>query len=104
MNQSNSLKRNMSLITLKLTGHLFDTKCFNECIDICENHSIQFRVVGWEIGNLSQQPSSVQIQLMTKDKLQLNEAMDQIEENAERCKIKIGMVGLEEIISHDGFS
>ena len=45
------LTRNLSLVTLSLQGHLFDTKCFNHCLDICEKNKIQFRVVGWEVGN-----------------------------------------------------
>lgn len=36
--------------TLALTGHLFDTKCFNNCLDICENHGLNFRVIQWELG------------------------------------------------------
>jgi alpha-aminoadipic semialdehyde synthase len=34
------LKRNLSLVNITLQGHLFDTKCFNQCIDICEEFSI----------------------------------------------------------------
>ena len=45
------IKRNLSLVTINLQGHLFDTKAFNQCIDICEANEIQFRVVGWNIGN-----------------------------------------------------
>lgn len=49
------------MVTLKLKGHLFDTKCFNKCIDICQNHDVQFKVVNWDIGNLTEQSSSVDI-------------------------------------------
>ena len=34
------IKRNLSLVTISLQGHLFDTKCFNKCIDICEENKI----------------------------------------------------------------
>lgn len=34
------IRRNLSFITLGLEGHLFDTKCFNNCIDICEQNQV----------------------------------------------------------------
>lgn len=34
------IKRNLSLITINLQGHLFDTKAFNLSIDICEENKI----------------------------------------------------------------
>ena len=34
------LKRNLSMVNIGLAGHLFDTRCFNECIDICEKHEV----------------------------------------------------------------
>ena len=36
--------------TLMLTGHLFDTKVFNNTIDCCEKHETSFRVIEWEVG------------------------------------------------------
>lgn len=45
------LRRNNSFIVLGLEGHLFDTKCFNECIDICEKHKVRFSIVSWDVGN-----------------------------------------------------
>jgi len=40
----------MQGFTLKLTGHLFDTKVFNTAIDCCEEQGIIFRVASWELG------------------------------------------------------
>lgn len=40
----------MQGFTLKLTGHLFDTKVFNKAIDLCEEQGIIFRVASWELG------------------------------------------------------
>lgn len=34
------LRKNLSLVTVELEGHLFDTKCFNQAIDICEANGI----------------------------------------------------------------
>lgn len=79
----------MSLVTLSLIGHLFDTKCFNKCIDICENNKIQFIVVGWEIGNVTKQSSQVSIQMMSQNKDELNDAIDQIQAVADTCGIEL---------------
>ena len=53
---------------LGLEGHLFDTKCFNECIDICEKYHVNFSVVNWNIGNDGDARSQVSIQMVAKDK------------------------------------
>lgn len=34
------LKRSQSLLTIVLSGHLFDTRCFNSCLDICEQSGV----------------------------------------------------------------
>mmetsp|Transcript_14194 Transcript_14194/g.24131 ORF Transcript_14194/g.24131 Transcript_14194/m.24131 type:complete len:137 (-) Transcript_14194:250-660(-) len=34
------IPKNISMVMLNLTGHLFDTKCFNKCIDVCEAQGI----------------------------------------------------------------
>ena len=87
--QKKGLTRNLSLVTMSLQGHLFDTKAFNQTIDICENNKIQFRVIGWEIGNVGNQDSTVSIQMMSKDKSALGNAMDEIEAVASKCGIQI---------------
>uniref|UniRef100_A0A7S3IKI2 LOR/SDH bifunctional enzyme conserved domain-containing protein n=1 Tax=Strombidium inclinatum TaxID=197538 RepID=A0A7S3IKI2_9SPIT len=83
------IPRNLSIVTLSLKGHLFDTKCFNSCIDICEEHSVQFRVIGWDIGNQSTQFSSVSLQMVAREKLKLSDALDKIEEVAEKCNVEL---------------
>jgi len=79
----------MSLLTLQLEGHLFDTKAFNNVIDICEKFKIQFRVIDWDIGNYTSAPSKVSLQMMAKDKQGLNECMDEIEAIAEKANLEI---------------
>ena len=53
----------MSLVTLTLTigGHLFDTKGFNNVLDMCEKYKVQFRVTNWDIGNNMNSPSQVSL-------------------------------------------
>lgn len=77
------LKRNMSLLTFQLIGHLFDTHCFNRAIDACEQQEVQFRVLNLELGLTEQSPSKVAIQIMCKDKDSLNAALDSICQIAE---------------------
>lgn len=72
-----------------MTGHLFDTKAFNQCIDICEEYEIQFMVLNWKVGNDGDSKSSVEIQLMSKQIGSLREAMDKIHEMAEKNGIAI---------------
>lgn len=38
--QPKGLTRNMSLVTLSLRGHLFDSQCFNKTIDACEHNAL----------------------------------------------------------------
>ena len=87
--KKSGLKRNMSLMTLTLEGHLFDTKGFNNVIDMCEQYKIQFRVINWDIGNYNDAPSKVAIQMMAKDKTNLNDCIDEIEKIAELCKLDL---------------
>lgn len=89
MANKKSLRRNLSLVTVSLCGHLFDTKCFNNVIDLCEENQVQFKVIGWDIGNFSNTTSSVTIQMMTSDTEALNTVMDKIEETAEKLNINI---------------
>ena len=53
------LRRGHSFQTIVLTGHLFDTKCFNIVLDILGERKINFRVIEWEIGNNANEVSSV---------------------------------------------
>mmetsp|Transcript_38596 Transcript_38596/g.27915 ORF Transcript_38596/g.27915 Transcript_38596/m.27915 type:complete len:88 (-) Transcript_38596:229-492(-) len=57
-NQKGGLKRSQSLLTIVLSGHLFDTRCFNSCLDICEKFGVQFRVVDLEVGNKADENTS----------------------------------------------
>ena len=79
----------MSMVNVSLKGHLFDTKAFNHTIDICEKNGVQFRVVGWEIGNAAGQDSTVTIQMMTHDKNALNNTLDEIEQVAQKAGVTI---------------
>lgn len=79
----------MSLLTLQLIGHLFDTHCFNRAIDACEQQEVQFRVLNLELGLTEDSPSKVAIQIMCKDKNALNAALDSINLIAEQCKVKL---------------
>jgi len=92
LGEKKGIPRNLSMVTLSLKGHLFDTKCFNKCIDICEEHQVQFKVINWDIGNLNKEQSAVSLQMISKEKALLAEALDKIEEVADQCQVELGNV------------
>lgn len=53
LHKSSSIKRGMSFATIVLTGDLFSTRFFNECVDLMVQKEVNFRVIEWEIGNAS---------------------------------------------------
>ena len=67
LTKSSSIKRGMSFATIVLTGDLFQTRFFNDCVDILIKNEVNFRVIEWEIGNTSINQSSVTLQIVAKD-------------------------------------
>ena len=66
--------------TVCLMGHLFDTQAFNECLNACEAHCVNFRIVAWAIGNNVDQDSSVTIQCISADEAALESSRGKIDE------------------------
>jgi len=79
----------MSLVSISLTGHLFDTHCFNKTIDACEKTGVQFRVLGWDLGMTGKKSSRVNLQIMCKNKASLSETLDDITMIAEKCGVEL---------------
>jgi len=48
--KTSSLRRGIRFATVVFNGHLFDTKFFNDAIDVFEELKIDFRVVEWQVG------------------------------------------------------
>ncbi len=48
--KTSSLRRGIKFATIVFNGHLFDTKFFNNAIDIFEQSKIDFRVIEWLVG------------------------------------------------------
>jgi hypothetical protein len=90
------LKRNLSLLTITLEGHLFDTRCFNQVIDLCEKEGVQFRVLQIDLGQTNKTTSHISIQLMANDKTMMSEIMDKIEEIVASCKVELYVGGREQ--------
>lgn len=42
---------NLQGFTICLSGHLFDTQAFNQCLNCCESNGVNFRVIEWSVGN-----------------------------------------------------
>jgi len=52
---------NVQGFTICLSGHLFDSQAFNQCLNACEEHGVNFRVIEWNVGNSVNQETSVSI-------------------------------------------
>lgn len=75
--------------TLMLSGHLFDTRAFNDTIDCCERNGANFRVIEWEIGNNNSQETRVTIQVMSMDEAAVDKTREEVESICDKDKIKI---------------
>ena len=82
---------NMSLVKLTITigGHLFDTKGFNNVLDMCEKYNIKFKVTNWDIGNNTDSPSQVSIALTTDDRALMNDCIKEIKKIADHCQLEL---------------
>lgn len=87
--KTSSLRRGMRFATVVFSGHLFDTKFFNQTIDILESLQIDFRVVDWQVGCKAQNTSQVTMQLFAKDAETLDKAKEKIEKEAALKKVEI---------------
>lgn len=87
--KTSSLRRGHRFATVVFNGHLFDTKFFNNLIDILEENSIDFRVIEWEVGNQSSSASQVTLQLFAKNAESMDKAKDKIEHLAAQKKVEI---------------
>lgn len=82
-------KKNLSFISLKLMGHLFDTKAINQIFDYLEEHGVNFRVLELEIGQSNDELSSAYLQIFSKNRDNFNNALDTIYEIGEKYALKI---------------
>jgi len=82
-------KKNLSFISLKLMGHLFDTKAINQIFDYLEEHGVNFRVLELEIGQNNDQSSSAYLQIFSKDRENFNSALDIIYEIGDKFQLTI---------------
>eukprot|EP00742_Colponemidia_sp_Colp-10_P006586 GILJ01007057.1.p1 GENE.GILJ01007057.1~~GILJ01007057.1.p1 ORF type:complete len:567 (-),score=95.36 GILJ01007057.1:268-1968(-) len=61
------LRRTASFCSVTIRGHLFDSGLINRCLNILEEQQAKFRMLDWEIGQTTDQTSSVVIQLISAD-------------------------------------
>jgi len=77
----------MQGFTLVLEGHLFDTKCLNNCLDICEDKELIFRIVGIEVGNETGKKTKCTIQGISQHELALEEAEAMIKKECAKFEV-----------------
>jgi alpha-aminoadipic semialdehyde synthase len=82
-------KRNLSFISLKINGHLFDTKAINQIFDYLEEHKVNFRVLEMEIGQNNSELSSAYLQIFTKNKENFHDVLDVIYDIGDKYELKI---------------
>lgn len=87
--KTSSLKRGMRFATVVFRGHLFDTKFFNNAIDVFEELKIDFRVVEWQVGTHAKNTSQVTMQLMAQEAGPMDAAKERIEKVAEQKGVTI---------------
>jgi len=98
--RDSGLQRSMSTATLTMMGHLFDTKFFNNSLDILEKQNIKFRVLELRIGTTTEEPSSVTIQVMARDAAAFNQALDQVTKLGQEAGVEISEAQSGPSLSH----
>jgi len=87
--ESKGLKRSISFTSLCISGHIFDTKFFNDTLDILESADTSFRVMNLTCGQREDEESSATLQIFSHDILKLNNALEKLHEAAESLPVKI---------------
>jgi len=83
------MKKAQSFTTLKLKGHLFDTKGINEIFDILEKHGLHFRVLELNMGQKPSEASTAFVQVFSKDLKKYNQAVEAIYDVGEKHELEI---------------
>lgn len=76
--KSESESNNLQGFTICLIGHLFDQNAFSQCINVCEENGVNFRVIEWSIGNSVNQETQVSIQCISEHEPALDTARERI--------------------------
>lgn len=80
---------NVQGFTICLSGHLFDSQAFNQCLNACEEHGVNFRVIEWNVGNSVNQETSVSIQCISENEQALDAARANIERICTQFEVTI---------------
>jgi len=88
-NSKPKMTKDMSFISFKLEGHLFDTMAINKLFDELEKINVEFRVLDLEIGKRNGNKTFAYIQLFSKDRKSFGEAIDKITDIAQQYDITI---------------
>jgi ACT domain-containing protein len=83
------LKRSISFTSLCISGHIFDTKFFNDTLDILESAKANFRILNMNCGQREDEESSATLQIFSHDVMRLNNAIDRLYEAAQDQPVKI---------------
>lgn len=87
--KSKGLKRAVSFTSICLSGHIFDTRFFNDAIDLLEAAKASFRILNIKWGQREEEESSATLQIFSHDVWKLNNALDRLHELADGLPVKI---------------
>jgi len=84
-----SSKRSIPSISLKIQGHLFDTKAINKIFDNLEESKVNFRILEMDIGQNNEQKSHVSLQIFSKDRDIYDKVLEIIYDVGEKFELEV---------------
>ena len=87
--KSKGLKRAISFESLSLKGHLFDTRFLNDATDMLVVCNVNYRILNIVCGQRNEEPSSLRMQIFSQNLENLNSALEQLYDLAEKKDIKV---------------
>jgi len=84
-----STKRSIPSISLKIQGHLFDTKAINKIFDNLEESKVNFRILEMDIGQNNEQKSHVYLQIFSKDREIYDKVLEIIYDVGEKFELEV---------------
>jgi hypothetical protein len=71
-------------------------------MDACEDGGVQFRVLRWDLGMTGKSPSTVALQIMSKDRHSLDETLDTILKIVDECGVEFYQGDLDDEGGYEG--
>eukprot|EP01017_Pseudomicrothorax_dubius_P030263 TRINITY_DN3759_c0_g2_i1.p1 TRINITY_DN3759_c0_g2~~TRINITY_DN3759_c0_g2_i1.p1 ORF type:complete len:557 (+),score=152.08 TRINITY_DN3759_c0_g2_i1:52-1722(+) len=83
------MKRVKSFASIRIEGHLFDTLALNKIVDGLTTMMVKFSFIEWIVGKNNEQPSSVVLQVYSKEMDTFLEVLEFLEGVAEKSNLTL---------------